>query len=99
MTDTPLTIVHNVDQHRFEASLGDEIARADYRLADGAMRITHTGVPRAFEGRGIAASLVRSLMSYARENGLRVVPYCPYAVSYMKRHPDTHDLLPEGFEL
>lgn len=99
MADTPLTIVHNMDKHRFESALDDKLARADYRMANGEMRIHHTEVPAAFEGRGIAAALVRAAIGYARENDLRVVPACPYVRAYMVKHPDTQDLLPSGFEL
>lgn len=99
MADTPLTIVHNMDKHRFEASLDGALARVDYRIVDGAMRLHHTEVPRAFEGRGIAAALVRAAISHARELGLRVVPACPYVRSYMQKHPDTQALLPDGYEL
>ncbi len=99
MADVPLTIVHNPDQHRFEATLGAEVAHADYKLVHGVIRMTHTEVPREFEGRGIAGALVRAAISYAREHRLRLAPYCPYVVSYMRRHPDTHDLLPDDFEL
>ena len=99
MADVPLTIVHNADRRRFEASLGHDVAHADYTMMHGVMRMTHTEVPRAFEGRGIAAALVRAAMSYAHEHGLRIAPYCPYVVSYMRRHPETHALLPDDFEL
>jgi uncharacterized protein len=98
MADTPLTIVHNVDERRFEAAVGDDTAYADYRIVRGVLRIQHTAVPRAFEGRGIAAALVRAAINHAREQGFRVAPDCPYARSYMERHPDTHALLPDGFE-
>jgi predicted GNAT family acetyltransferase len=99
MADVPLTIVHNAERHRFETSLGSDVAHADYTIAHGVMRMTHTAVPRAFEGRGIAAALVRAAMSYAEEHGLRVAPHCPYVVSYMRRHSETQALLPDGFEL
>jgi predicted GNAT family acetyltransferase len=99
MADVPLTIVHNVDRRRFEASLGDDVAHADYLLRGGVMRMHHTFVPRSFEGRGIAGALVRAALAHARENGLRVAPDCPYVLSYMRRHADTHDLLPAGFDL
>jgi predicted GNAT family acetyltransferase len=29
----------------------------------------------------------------ARANGLRVMPACSYVRAYMRRHPDTQDLL------
>jgi predicted GNAT family acetyltransferase len=99
MADTPLTIVHDVDKHRFEASLDGQTARAEYRLEHGVMRMTHTEVPRAFEGRGVAGSLVRAALDYAREHNLHVAPQCPYVVKYMRRHSETHDLLPQGFDL
>ena len=99
MADVPLTIVHNADKHRFEAAIGEHVAHADYRLAGRVMEMTHTQVPPEFGGRGIAGALVRAAMSHAREHGLRVAPHCPYVVSYMRRHPETHALLPDGFEL
>jgi predicted GNAT family acetyltransferase len=98
MLDMPLTIVHNVDRHRFEATVDGQVARADYRLVAGVMRMYHTEVPRALEGRGIASALVRAAVSYAREHALHLRPDCPYVHSYMQRHPDTHELLPEDFE-
>ena len=32
-------------------------------------------------------------IDYARENSLKVRPQCPYMATYMKRHPETADLL------
>lgn len=57
------------------------------------MQIFHTEVPMAFEGRGIAAALVRAAIEYARENGLKVLPACSYVRAYMRRHPEAQSLL------
>lgn len=57
------------------------------------MVITHTGVPRPFEGRGIALALVKRCVADAREQGLRIVPQCPYVALQFRRHPDWADLL------
>ena len=89
----PLPIRHNEERHRFEAPLDGQIARADYRLDGDVMRIYHTEVPFAFEGRGIAAALVRAALDYARERGFKVVPACSYVRSYIRRHPETQALL------
>lgn len=83
---------HDERLRRFEVSLGDEIAVLDYHLRDGTMVITHTGVPRAWEGRGIAASLTRHALDYARAAGLAVAPLCSYAAAYIRRHPEYRDL-------
>ena len=92
-----LNIIHNAERRRFEAGLdGGDIAHADYRMDGDVMRLVHTEVPVAHEGKGIAGALVRAAIAYAREHQLRVQPGCSYVRSYMQRHPETHDLLPAG---
>jgi predicted GNAT family acetyltransferase len=55
--------------------------------------LTHTGVPKPLRGRGIAAELVRAALEHARSRGLKVRPDCSYTEAYMRRHPETLDLL------
>jgi predicted GNAT family acetyltransferase len=53
----------------------------------------HTYVPPSLEGRGIAGALVRAALEHARTAGWRVQPACSYVAAYMRRHPETADLL------
>jgi predicted GNAT family acetyltransferase len=96
MTDTLPAVRHNAAARRFETTVDDALARADYQLSGGVMRIYHTEVPQALEGRGIAGALVKAALAHARAEGLRIEPACSYVRAYMKRHPETHDLLVEG---
>ncbi len=64
-----------------------------YELAGATMTITHTEVPPAVGGRGIAGMLTRSALDAARELGWRVIPACSYARQYFDRHPEYADLL------
>jgi predicted GNAT family acetyltransferase len=64
-----------------------------YRRQGDVLLLTHTEVPPALEGRGIAAALVKAALDWARAEGLRVRPLCSYVVTYMRRHPETQDLL------
>lgn len=89
----PIQIEHNPAGSRFEAHVEGQLCVAEYRLADGVMHMTHTFVPPALEGRGIAAQLVRAALDFARSEGLRVNPACSYVHAYMQRHPDTLSLL------
>jgi predicted GNAT family acetyltransferase len=92
-------VVHNAAHHRFEAHLGTEIARADYRLEGPVMQLVHTEVPPRFRGRGIAGKVVAAALAYARERKLTVMPLCSYARAYMRRHPDAAALLAPGARL
>jgi predicted GNAT family acetyltransferase len=88
-------VTHNPSVPRFEAAIDGQLCVADYELADGVMRMTHTYVPAALEGRGIAAALVAAALAHARAAGWRVLPLCSYVRVYMERRPETHDLLAE----
>jgi predicted GNAT family acetyltransferase len=57
------------------------------------MIFTHTFVPDALRGRGIAAVLVRTALEEARRTGRRVVPRCSYVAEFIQRHPEFRDLV------
>lgn len=90
---TPLTVTHHEAACRFEAEVEGQRCVAAYRRDGNVMDLVHTGVPAALEGRGIAARLVAEALAYARAQGLRVRPSCSYVAVYMRRHPETADLL------
>lgn len=97
MDITPaLPIVHNLACSRFEASLPEGLARADYRRVASTLHMVHTEVPRAVEGRGVAGELVQAALDYAAANGLKVLPLCSYVRGYMRRHPESQALLAPG---
>lgn len=89
----PVEVRHLPQAACFEAWVDGLRCELDYRLQGNTLVATHTGVPRALEGRGIAAQLVQALLTHARQHGLKVQPSCSYVAAYMRRHPDTHDLL------
>ena len=86
-------VVHQPEAQRFEAKVEGQLSVADYELHDKVMHMTHTIVPPALQGRGIAAALVKEALAYAREHGLKINPLCSYVRVYMQRHPETQALL------
>ena len=91
--DRTVKVTHNAAQSRFEAEVDGRLSVADYRLRGSVMVMTHTGVPFEQRGHGIAAALVEAALEHARARGLKVDPACSYVDQYMRRHPETHDLL------
>jgi hypothetical protein len=87
-------ISHNESVGRFEIELeGGENAVLVYIISQGLFVFTHTEVPPAFEGRGIAAKMAKTALDYARQKGFRVRSYCSYISLYIERHPEYQDLL------
>src|SRR5580692_6369029 len=92
-----IAVHDNPQASRFEASVSSQTAVAQYEIAPGVITFTHTRVPESLRGRGIANQLAEVALASARERGLRVIPKCTFFSSYMRRHPETQDLLaPEG---
>ena len=88
-----LDIIHATEHSRFETIVDGQLCVCQYRVFGKTMMLTHTGVPQALRGRGVAALLVQAALDYARATDLKVRPDCSYAESYMQRHPETLDLL------
>ena len=86
-------IINNHDRQRFEAKVSGSLVHLDYVLGDGALRLVHTEVPAALEGRGLGSKIVRFALDFAKVQGLQVIPQCPFVKSFIDRHPDYEDLL------
>jgi predicted GNAT family acetyltransferase len=67
-------------------------AFADYRADSGRMIVPHVEAAHSLRGTGAAGRLMEGLVDAARQRGLKIVPLCPYADSWMRRHPETADL-------
>lgn len=86
-------VLHEPAAQRFVALLKGQESVLDYRLADGVMTITHTGVPPSLRGHGVAADLTRFALDTARKHEWKVVPVCSYAQHFVSTHSEYSDLL------
>jgi predicted GNAT family acetyltransferase len=76
----------------FEAD--GHVAELVYQLEGDRLLLIHTGVPRSLEGRGIGGKLVAAAIGEAGRRGLTVVPLCPFARDWLRRHPDVAATVP-----
>jgi predicted GNAT family acetyltransferase len=93
-------VIHNEKEHRYEIWLDDvRVGFADYSLMPGERHFVHTEVSPEHQGKNYAAILMREAFLDMRKNSKdKVVPVCSYVVTYMKRHPETQDLLKTPIE-
>jgi predicted GNAT family acetyltransferase len=76
------------EQGRFVVEVEGQTAELVYRAEPGRLILVHTGVPSELEGRGIGSVLVRASIARAADQGLTVVPWCPFARRWLRDHPD-----------
>lgn len=65
-----------------------EKARCEYRRKGDIWILSHTYVPEAMRGSGVAAALVRAALDHIRAEGGRVVPDCSFVAAYIQRNPE-----------
>ncbi len=92
-------VVHNKEKNRFEIPIGDGLALAAYRREGEVIAFTHTEVPEAHEGQGLASRLAEAGLAYARDAGLGVAPHCAFIAAYIRKHPEHRALVVDGFPL
>ena len=93
MTDTPPTFTDNAARGRFEHTEQGLTAFASYRRAGDVVSIFHVEAPMALRGTGAAGRLMTQVAQHARENSLKVLPICSYAVAWFRRNPAFNDVL------
>lgn len=59
-----------------------------YRKVGDRLILMHTGVPEAIGGRGIGGQLVKAAIGRAADEGLEIVPWCPFARRWLREHPE-----------
>ncbi|MFO7279091.1 MAG: GNAT family N-acetyltransferase [Thermoanaerobacterales bacterium] len=97
MTDETVEVHDDPGRHRYEVTVGGEVAgfvayedRGDVRV------LTHTEVDDRFEGRGLGSRLARGALDDVRRSGRRMVALCPFVARYVERHPEYADLVDPG---
>lgn len=91
---------HATGDGRFEIPLEDGEAYMAYEGPDeGTVDFRSTFVSPEQRGEGLAEEIVLAALRWAREEGLEVIPTCPYVRKTMtEKHPEYGDLVAEGYD-
>lgn len=76
--------------------LGEEAVEITYiKSGRDKLIITHTGVEDDYRGKGLAAKLVYQVVEKAKNEGLKIVPLCPFAKEEFARNPEYQEVFSE----
>lgn len=92
-----ITVENNTDASRFQVQVEEHTAVIDYYLRGDDIVFTHTGVPEPLGGQGLAGKMAKTALEYAKAEGLKVVPQCPFVRAYLRRHAEYQELVSAAF--
>jgi uncharacterized protein len=92
MPDTS-SVTHDPTTGRFEIRNEKGTALLTYRHRGADLDLIHTEVPPALEGRGYASTLATAALEYARREGMKIIPTCPYVKAFLERHREYAELV------
>ena len=83
-----MDIIDQTAQHRFVGTEDGQEAQLVYEVHGDRLHIVHTEVPEALGGRGLGGKLVTAAVERAAASGETIVPECPYARGWLRKHAD-----------
>jgi hypothetical protein len=85
------------DRSRYEIETdGEPGGFVQYRRAARELTLIHTETDPRFRGRGLGGHLIAAVLEEARQQGVAVIPLCPFARAFIAGHPEYLDLVPAG---
>ncbi|RYU96436.1 GNAT family N-acetyltransferase [Emticicia agri] len=97
---TTHTVKHQPDDNLFLINIGHDMAYQEYIQTKTDLVITHTEVPKELEGKGLGSLLAKNALQYAEENGLKLMPLCPFMAAYVRKNYEQYKhLLASGFNV
>ena len=88
MADQTPTVHDDRSEQRFVLEQDGGVGELVYEVEDGRLILLHTEVDDSLRGQGAGGRLVGAAVDRASDDGLTVVPRCPYARRWLREHTD-----------
>jgi len=95
----PMTLTNDEAAGRYRLSVdGEAVGYVDYDpIGATSILLKHTEVDARHEGKGYGGKLVAGVLDDLRSRGMTVLPICPYAMAWIKRHREYLDVVREDY--
>jgi predicted GNAT family acetyltransferase len=92
-----IAVTNRPELGRYEISSDGELAGfVVYELRGPSVAVMHTEIDDRYEGQGLGSRLVAAALDDIRAQGSSVLPFCPFARSFIASHPEYLELVPEA---
>lgn len=89
-----MDIQHDRAHSKFYILVDGSEALLQYKRGpENSFNLTHTLVPPAARGKGIAEELVKAALQEAKKEKVKVIATCSYVAKWFEKHPEEKSIL------
>ncbi len=78
---------------QFELEHDGKVATLQYTIAGNILALLHSEIPESMRGSGIASTLSKTALDWARDKNMKVDEVCPFVAGFLRTHPEYSDLI------
>ncbi|MDA3885568.1 MAG: GNAT family N-acetyltransferase [Candidatus Delongbacteria bacterium] len=89
-----MVIKHDKEKQEFFAEIENKKAVLEYnKIDEDTLDYNHTFVPEELRGQKIASNIIKEGMNYAKNNGYKVIPTCPFVKAFTEKNPEFNNII------
>lgn len=92
-------VVDNKIFSQYEMHVDGHLAKIEYSNKSGKIFLIHTEIPEELAGQGVASYLAKEVFKIIEKEGMTIVPMCNFIKTYIRKHPEYHNLVATGIKL
>ncbi len=94
-----LQLIDEEESRQFVLVVDGHRARMEYERSSDRIFLTHLLIPPAIEGQEVAEGLTEKVLVWVESKGMKLVPYCPFVKTYLRRNAAWQRLLVKGVQI
>ena len=96
--DITMNVENDPIGQKFFIHLGTVEAVIAYTQVNNVLDLHHTVVPESFRGQGLAEKLCSFAFEFAKKNGFKIIPSCPYiSKKFLPEHLEYKELVTDSY--
>ena len=71
----------------------EDIGYISFEIKDDTIIIISTVVYEKYQGKGMASTLIKEILRYAKNNNFKIKPLCSFVIHYIEKHQEYNELV------
>ena len=71
----------------------EDIGYISFEIKNDTIIIISTVIYEKYQGKGMASTLIKEILRYAKNNNFKIKPLCSFVIHYIEKHQEYNELV------